>query len=671
MKSKKLMCVLTALCLFLSCAPAVQAQEAEEEKDVTQAPYFYVEGADQAVDHLPLKGTEVTTNIVGTIAETYVTQIYANEGERPINASYVFPASTQVCVHGMTMQIGDQVVTAQIREKEEAKQEFETAKSEGKSASLLEEQRSNVFTMDVANIMPGDEVRIELHYTEMIAPTEGVYEFVFPTVVGPRYASPGSEEEDTEDDWVSSPYLEEEQESEGTYEITVNLSTGVPVSDLNCTSHEVNIDWTEENRAKITLADPEDFAGDRDFILDYELAGEQLGTGLLLYEGEEENFFQLTIQPPSRVQSKDIVPREYIFLLDVSGSMEGYPLDTAKALIRNLVSNLRKTDRFNVVIFSDVASQMALESVPATDVNIECAMKLIDRQAGGGGTELMQALECAADMPLKEGTSRSVVMITDGYISNEKEIFSHINGHLDTSSFFAFGIGTSVNRYLMEGVSKAGMGESFVVTEESQAAETAERFRTYIESPVLTDIQVEYEGFEVYDTAPSNVPTLFAEKPVILFGKWRGEPAGVIRLTGKTGTGNYKEEIQVSKISPSDENEVLRYLWARKRVEMLTDYGFSTYKKEIKDEVTEIGLTYSMMTPYTSFVAVLEEVRNPEGGSQDVKQPSPLPEGVSELAIGGYQVGAEPGDLILLTGLMAIAGLGVLKNRYGRREEIQ
>lgn len=188
--------------MFAAYCPVVHAETEEEDKDVTLAPYFFIEGADPDVDHLPLKGTEVTTNINGIITETWVTQTYANEGEHPINASYVFPASTKVSVHGMKMEIGNQVVTAVIKEKEEAKQEYEEAKNEGKSASLLEEKRSNVFTMDVANIMPGDTVRIELHYTEMIESTEGTYQFVFPTVVGPRYAGTVDEEEAEAGSWV-------------------------------------------------------------------------------------------------------------------------------------------------------------------------------------------------------------------------------------------------------------------------------------------------------------------------------------------------------------------------------------------------------------------------------------------------------------------------------------
>ena len=184
---KKAFAKWTALLLVLAC-PAVVYGDEEDDKDreASLAPYFVIEDGDPSADSFPLKDTDVSTVINGIIAETFVTQTYANEGERPINARYLFPASDSVSIHGMKMQIGDQIITARIQERKEAKKTFEAAKSEGKSASLLEQQRPNVFSMDVANIMPGDTVRIELHYTEMVLSTEGIYQFVFPTVVGPR-----------------------------------------------------------------------------------------------------------------------------------------------------------------------------------------------------------------------------------------------------------------------------------------------------------------------------------------------------------------------------------------------------------------------------------------------------------------------------------------------------
>lgn len=670
-KTKISLILLMTFLLFFTTSVSVHASESStEDEDVTLAPYFLVVNAESSVDCFPLKETNVTTNISGTIAETYVTQTYTNEGAAPINASYVFPASTRVTVHGMKMQIGNNIVTAQIKEKEEAKQEFEQAKSEGKSASLLEQKRSNVFTMDVANIMPGDTVNIELHYTELITPEEGNYQFVFPTVVGPRYSEPEEAKNQDANGWVESPYLESGSTITGKYNITVNLATGVPITDLKSKSHDINITWDNNSSAKVTLSNPADFAGNRDFILDYRLTGEKVASGLVLANGADENFFMLTVQPPERYTPEDIPPREYIFVLDVSGSMNGYPMDTAKTLIKDLVSNLNETDKFNLILFSGASTQLSEQSLPANKENMKKAIDLIDKQEGYGGTSLSPALESAINIPMDKNVARSIVVITDGYISGEQNIFDLISQNLGTTSFFSFGIGTSVNRYLIEGIAYAGAGESFIATDDDDALETARRFRTYIQSPILTNIQVTYDGFDVYDVEPAALPTLFAQKPIVLFGKYKGEASGTVTITGKTGSQDYKQTISLSDIKTQTDNDAIRYLWARTRAERLMDYGYSKDNPEVKDEVTQLGLTYSMMTPYTSFIAVIDTVRNPEGEAADVDQPNPLPLEVSNLAVGGgYRAYSEPGDLLLVLTIICVILVNVFYHKKSKRQE--
>lgn len=657
-KMKHRLCILFTLLLFFAHSTTICGAQYDDDTDATLAPYFLIDGMDTATDSFPLKETNVSVNINGIFAETFVTQTYSNEGQEPINATYVFPASSRVTIHGMKMEIGDEIITAKIKEKEEARHDYEQAKSEGKSASLLEQQRPNVFTMDVANVMPGDIIRIELHYTEMITPTDGIYQFVFPTVVGPRFTSPSVPKSLKAETWIASPFLRLGDTPREKYNINVNLSAGVPITDLQCGSHKIDVAWDNQTSARISLSNPEEFAGNRDFILDYKLTGTEISSGLMLGTGESENFFLLMVQPPERYTPETIPPREYIFILDVSGSMYGFPLDTSKELIRNLAGSLRETDRFNVILFSDSLIQMSPESVPATAENVQKAFALIDNEEGGGGTELAPALETALAIPASPGAARSVIAITDGYISGEREIFDIIGRNIGTTNFFSFGIGSSVNRYLIDGIAKTGLGESFVVTDPSEAAATADRFRTYIQSPVLTDVQVTYDGFDVYDIEPPTLSTLFASRPIVLFGKWKGEPSGTIHITGKTGGKDYAEDIPVSAAIPLEANNIIQYLWARTRVERLTDYGITEdLQANAKKEVTELGLRYSMMTPYTSFIAVTEKVRNTEGKSTDVKQPLPIPMNVSEWAIGnGYTVGSEPGSLLLVL-LMAAAVL--------------
>jgi Ca-activated chloride channel family protein len=637
---------------------------AEMGNDKTLSPYFFIQDGEPSVDRFPLKETDVRVKVNGVIADVVVTQVYGNEGTRPIHARYVFPASTRASVHGMKMTVGEEVVTARIRERQEARKEFEKAKREGRSTSLLEQQRPNVFTMNLGNILPKDEVKIELHYTELLIPTEGTYSFVYPTVVGPRYSSQKEADAPQSDHWVKSPYMKEGSLPPARFRMNVSLSTGIPLQELFSPSHRLDVSWESPSLADVSLSDSKEFGGNRDFILHYRLAGEETQCGLMLYEGEQENFFLLMMQPPHQLKTNDILPREYVFILDVSGSMNGFPLATAKVLIKDLISHLRETDRFNVVLFAGASSLMAASSVASTQENIRTALHLIDAQQGGGGTELSAALRKALALPRDESYSRTLVIITDGYIAAEKEAFDLIHDHIHQTNVFSFGIGTGVNRYLVEGLAKAGIGEPFVVTRPEEARESAERFRNYIQSPVLSQVKVKIREFEAYEQEPPALPDLFAERPLIFFGKWRGERKGEIEISGRSGAGDFVQRFPIAETKPLPIHQALRYLWAREKVARLSDFHFGRQPAENKDQVISLGLTYSLLTPFTSFVAVLEKVRNETGMADSVDQPLPLPKHVSNLAVGGgcSQV-PEPG-LVLLAGAAALAsGIATLVRR--------
>jgi Ca-activated chloride channel family protein len=636
---------------------SAQSREDKTREDKTLSPYFFVQG-DPAVDHLPLKDTSVQIDVSGVIADVQVMQTYRNEGSRPINARYVFPASTRAAVYAMSMRIGDQIIVAKIKEREKAKQEFDKAKAQGKSASLLEQNRPNVFSMSLANVMPGDQIEIELRYTELLAPTDGIYEVVYPTVVGPRYSAQPESSAPQEDRWVKSPYLHEGNAPTSTLHISARISAGVPIKDLSCPSHQIVPQWQSPSIAQLVLDDANPFQGNRDFILRYRLAGDQIASGLLVYQGKDENFFLYMAQPPQRVANADIPGREYIFVVDVSGSMNGFPLNISKRLLRDLIGQLRPSDLFNVVLFSGDSALFSTKSVSADQENVNKAIGLIEQQRGAGGTELLAAVKQAISVPREAGFSRSIVLVTDGYIEAEKGVFDYIRDNLDQCNVFAFGIGTAVNRYLIEGVAKAGMGEPFVVTNEAEAPAIAARFREYIQTPVLTDIQVRPVGFDVYDVHPAHVPDVFAQRPVILFGKWRGPLGGAFELTGKTGSGDYAARLDVASVQPDDANRALRYLWARSQIAELSDYGFGHPDADLISNITSLGLKYNLLTQYTSFIAVREMVRNAQGLADDVDQPLPLPEGVSDLA-----VGSEPELLWLMTVAIAIALMTMLRWR--------
>ncbi len=658
------------LIFTLACATVAPDQAAAQTEraatDKTLSPYFFIENGDPAIDRLPLKDTQVEVAISGVIADIVVRQVYENRGQRPIHARYVFPGSTRAAVYGMTMTVGDARIVARIKEREKARTDFERAKNEGQSASLLEQSRPNVFTMSIANVLPGDTISVELKYTELLAPADGTYEFVYPTVVGPRYSEKCVGEARPGDDFVKAAYTHEGDPPRSGFHLTGTVSAGMPIQEISSPSHKIVSRASGQGGVGITLAGSEQFSGNRDFILRYRLSGPRIGSGLLLYQGEDENFFLLMAQPPQAVTPGDLPPREYIFVVDVSGSMRGFPLDTAKRMMGDLVNGLRPFDTFNIVIFADGSDTFSRDSVPATPSNFVQALQFIGGKNGGGGTRLLAALERACAIPRQSAVSRTVVLLTDGYIDAEGEVFDYVRDQLHEANFFAFGIGSSVNRHLIEGIARAGLGEPFVVTGPGEAEEAATRFCRYIESPLLTGIEVKFAGFEAYDVEPKKIPDLFANRPIVVFGKWRGRPGGSIEITGQTGRERYRTMLAVAATGSSAGHAALRHLWARTRIANLSDFSAGAGNDETAADITALGLKYGLLTRYTSFLAVQEIVRHTGGEAEEVGQPLPLPAGVSDSAV-GVTSGPEPEMVWLVAIALAMIGcrsLLRLKRRF-------
>jgi Ca-activated chloride channel homolog len=656
-----------AAACFLAFSPAAGAQEASPRQK-TESPYFFIRSDDPAIDRLPLKSTQVDVRISGVIADVTVTQQYKNEGQRPIEARYVFPGSTRAAVYGMNVRLADRLITAQIKEKQQARVDYDKAKSEGKTAALLEQHLPNVFQMNVANILPGDDVRVELRYTELLVPQSGNYEFVFPTVVGPRYNSPQSGQAQAK--WVGQPVLPAGEATPSTFDVHVDIASPIGIKEVRSSSHAIEVTDSGAQRAAVTLARDGGAANNRDFILDYRLAGNSVEAGVMLYRGAEENFFLAMVEPPKQVAPAAINPREYIFVVDISGSMHGFPLNTSKALLRELIGSLRPSDTFNVLLFSGSNRFLAPHSVPATRANIERAISTIDQQGGGGSTEIVPALRRVYAEPKAPDVARTVVIVTDGYVTVERELFQLVRQHLSQANVFAFGIGASVNRHLMEGIARAGMGEPFIITKPAEAAQEAARFRRMIESPVLTSVKARFPGLDVYDVQPPQLPDVLSERPVIVFGKWRGEPGGEIVIEGQSADGPYRQMLPVAG-NLTQEGGALRHLWARHRIQSLTDQEAQEGGDSQRSAITQLGLRYGLLTQYTSFLAVDQVVRNTQAAAApSVDQPSPLPQGVSNLAVGA-EVPATPepatwGAVLVVLSMLAMLACRVRRQRAGR-----
>ena len=617
-------------------------------KNKSYSPYFFVQNAEKGTDQMPLKSTYATVNIAGVIADVKVVQQYINTGKTVLEAKYIFPGSTRAAVYAMKMNIGSRVLNAVIKERAKAKQEYEQAKNEGKTASLLEQERPNVFSMNVANILPGDTISVELSYTEMLESTDGTYEFVYPTVVGPRYSnSPkidGVENENVS--WVENPYLTEGLAPNYTFGMQITLNSPLPIKKITSKTHVVAVSYSGKQTAKIRLDESEKNGGNRDFILEYQLRGKETQSGVLLYDHGDEKFFAVMMEPPLNPEASQITNREYVFIVDVSGSMSGFPLQISKTLLTNLVSNLTPNDKFNILTFAGGNQLFESKSCTATKENLERANNFLNNQTGGGGTELLPALQRALSLPTENGFSRTFVIATDGFVAVEKEAFRLVRDNRNKANLFAFGIGSSVNRYLIEGLANAGCGEPFIVTNQNEAQTKADAFVSLIKSPVFTNISINWGTMKVYDVEPKIVPDIFAKRPILVYGKYTGKASGNITIKGMSGKKACELSLNVDSASNKG-NQALRYLWARNRIKYFSDYDQyydsslnNRYNPEnqinVSQEkaITQLGLKYNLLTQFTSFIAVDSLVRNKTGKYQSVDQPLPLPQGVSNAAVG-------------------------------------
>lgn len=625
-------CKTLLLTLFVACSFQIKAQESPH-RNQNESPYFEVRSKQSRPGDMPLLSTKAVANISGPIANVVVTQTYQNNGKYPIEAVYVFPASTRSAVYDMKMKIGDRVINADIQEKQKAINTYNEAKKEGKRASLLQQHRPNVFQMQVANILPGDLIEVVLKYNELLIPENQIYSFVYPTVVGPRYG--GAKPNDPSSS-SQLTYTNDDSTPSYDFDIEVYLNAGMPIQESISPSHKVDINYNSLTTATVALKPSDRQKGNKDFIYNYTISGDSIATGTMLYEHDDEKFFLSMVHPPRHGTPMDRPNKEYIFVVDVSGSMYGFPIDISKKLMKSLIGNLTPKDKFNVLLFAGGSKVLANTSLSATSANLDTAFKFIDQENGGGGTELLPALERALALPNNtDDLSRTIVVVTDGYVNVERETFHTIANNLGTSNLFAFGIGSSVNRHIIEGMANAGQGEAFIITEEKYSQRAADKFEKYISNPVLTNIKVNYQGFEAYDVTPFSFPDLMAERPLYVFGKYKGNPQGKIVINGNQGPHVFNHSIDIKQNLVSPANSPIRYLWAREKIRWLDDLNTAASSKEDVESITALGLKYNLLTKYTSFVAVEElQVLANDRTTKRINQSLPLPHGVSNHAVG-------------------------------------
>jgi len=597
-------------------------------QSVTQGSLFASDSKGKQLGACPLKHTAVNVDVSGFVARVRVVQEFENTFTEPIEAVYTFPLSQNGAVDEMSMLVGTRTIRGKILKREEARKVYETAKAAGQTASLLDQERPNIFTQAVANIMPGESVKIEISYVETLKYENGAYEFVFPMTVGPRYI-PGSV---TDAAKISPPIAAERAGHD--VSINVNLNAGVPVESIRSGSHGIEQINNSPSFAKISLKN-EKVIPNKDFILRYDVTGKRIEDAVIAHRSARGGFFTMILQPPDIPAPEDRTPKEIVFVLDTSGSMSGFPIEKAKEAMKLSLDGLYPEDTFNLITFAGDTRVLFGEPVPATQANIEMAQAFLDEHRGGGGTEMMKAIKAALDPSDSKEHLRIVCFMTDGYVGNENEIIAEVQRH-PKARVFSFGIGNSVNRFLLDKMAEAGRGEVEYVSLDDDGSKAAKRFYERVRTPMLTDISIDWNGMPVSDVYPSKPGDLFSAKPVVVTGRFSGGRKGSIKLKGNIAGQPYEREIAVTLPDAEPANDSLASLWARKRIDQLSSEALNSPKADaLNKQITDLGLEFRLMTQFTSFVAVEERIVNQNGEPVRVEVPVAGPEGVDLDMAGG------------------------------------
>jgi Ca-activated chloride channel family protein len=593
---------------------------------------------------LPLQRTKFDTVVIGTVAETEVVQVFANPFDTPIEAVYVFPLHERAAVDDYHLTIGDRTIRGQMKTREDARDTYEQAKQDGRAAGLLEQERPNVFTQSVANIPPGAVIEVSMHVVAPLEQEHGRYSLVLPTVVGPRFIPGASQVPDASR--ITPPMMPEGYTACADLDVTVAIESGLRPRGLRSQYHDVDI----HREADVAFVELDLEAGpvlaNRDFVLSWELGSNQPQAAIVAQPSPDGagGYFTLTVQPPRVVPDEQAMPRELVFVLDTSGSMNGLPLDTSKQLMRHALADLRPDDMFNVLRFDELASGLSSTMLPATPGNIEKGIAYVDQLSGGGGTHMLAGIEAALELPRERDRMRMVLFLTDGFIGNEAEIFALLERDIADARLFSLGVGSSVNRYLLDGMARVGRGTVTYAGNEQSMESVVERFYERIETPVLTDIEIDWQGASVAEVLPGRIPDLFAGQPLTVFGRYEGQPRGEIIVRGEVN-GKQVELPVTFDIATADDVAGVSSIWARNKVDELLGYPMLTTPYEVgsatREAVVELALQYRIMTDYTSFVAVDEQrIVAPNGEIRTVVQPLPIPAGTTHENFGeAYGVG--------------------------------
>lgn len=618
-------------------------------------------------EHLPLKHTDVKAWVRGFVAEVEVTQTYRNTHEEPIEAVYIFPLPENSAVNHMQMVIGKREIVAEIKKREEARQIYEDAKSRGNTAALLEQERPNIFTQSVANIAPGEDIDVVVRYVQDLTYDMGQYEFVFPMVVGPRFhqGAPldqpqtgfGTHADTTlvpDASRISPPVAGPGTRTGHDISLSVDVDAGLPILAHSTPTHDVAVTKKAKHKLSATLSSRDDLPN-RDFVLRYAVAGKKTSSVMMTHKGKGKGHFSLIVQPPELDVDKLVGKRELIFVVDVSGSMTGVPLAMCQTAMRESLRRLRPVDTFNVISFSGATSTAFDRARPANDHNIREGMAFIDRMRAGGGTYMADAVARALSSEVGEGRNRYVFFLTDGHVSIENRIFDLASDLVERledkgqrASVFGFGVGSSPNRHLIEGLSDAGGGISIFASNREDPVRGVNSFFHRIDHAVIRDLEIDWGQGKVSAVHPGELPDLFASRPLIVHGRYGKLPDKVV-VKGKAGRKKVEIPVTVRKPAKGQPSRALPVLWARSEIQDLRRKLWDGRDKGAIERITSLALDYSIVTAYTSFVAVDSSRVVGDGDPNTVLQPVETSEDTDPVASGatlyGNGAGGVPGGV--------------------------
>lgn len=586
---------------------------------------------------LPLEHTDVKAQLTFAIGSVTVTQHYHNPYSGKIEAVYVFPLPDDAAVHDFILQIGERRIRGIIREREEATEIYLAARRQGHVASLMTQERPNIFTQRVANIEPGKRIDVSITYFHTLRYQEGEFTFVYPMVVGPRYnpagfhegvgavpaGASGASQERTEVQYLRP---EEIAANDISFEIAIDAGTGI--GEITSPTHAIRAARPGPGRATVTLS-PNERIPNRDFVLRYKVGGAGIGAGLAVHRDETGGTFALVIHPPDSLKNVPRTAREMIFVIDTSGSMNGRPVEVAKRALVKCLKRLEADDSFQILEFSDHVTVFSHHPVLATVENVQRGIAFTEALHAGGGTEMQEVVRMALDTPVAPGRRRIVSLMTDGFIGNDREVVAFARAHLGGARIFSFGVGDSVNRYLLEALGRVGRGVSTFITLDESTEIAADELYKRIEHPALADLHIDWGRMTVQDVQPSPLPDLYLGRPVIVYGRFRGAAPSEVQISGRAGDRPFETAVAVDLEDAGVRHAALPAVWARTKITGLQDAIFASGdSREMSGEIRALALRYGLLSEYTAFVAVDSLTRTAGEFGTTVVQPVPVPSGV-------------------------------------------